>query len=73
MCFSHSARQEEAAKRGTSRGTMGPGTIKAMGGGAASSGGQQEVMKVYLRNDSYKTIVVVRMLHSNSFALLFDL
>jgi hypothetical protein len=59
----YSARQEEAAKRGTSRGTMGPGTIKAMSGGgaASSSGGQQEVMKVYLRNDSYKTIVVVRV------------
>jgi hypothetical protein len=58
------ARQEEAAKRSTSRGTMGPGTIKAMNAGSSSSsgggggGGQQEVMKVYLRNDSYKTIVV---------------
>jgi hypothetical protein len=45
------ARQEEAAKNGTARGTMGAKTLKA---GMAG----QEVMKIYLRNDSYKTILV---------------
>ena len=48
------ARQEAAAAsqaRGTSRGTMGPGTLKAVNG-------QSEVMKIHLRNDSYKTLLV---------------
>eukprot|EP00019_Armaparvus_languidus_P000094 CAMPEP_0168600186 /NCGR_PEP_ID=MMETSP0420-20121227/12612_1 /TAXON_ID=498008 /ORGANISM="Pessonella sp." /LENGTH=275 /DNA_ID=CAMNT_0008638185 /DNA_START=29 /DNA_END=853 /DNA_ORIENTATION=+ len=45
------ARQEQAAKFGTARGTLGAKTLKA-------ATGAQEVMKVYLRNGSYKTVLV---------------
>jgi len=51
-------RQEAAAAAGrsTTRGTMGPGTIKAMNTGTI---GPQEMMKIYLRNDSFKTIIIM--------------
>ena len=40
---------------------MGPGTIKAMNK-------QSEVLKVYLRNDSYKTLIVESSHTGNSYS-----